>query len=94
MKKTILIIALAAFSAVTFAQAKKDTVKADQNLCINLDKPRAELILKGMQIAYKATSESVSISAADGTKAEGSTAYFIGLIYKKWPELMPKQVKQ
>lgn len=67
------------------------TKSAIDTVQINFDKPTALIILKGLQIAGQTTSQSKEISAFDGTQSQNVLGFFISNIYRKWPDLIPKQ---
>lgn len=70
---------------------KKDTVKVDPNLHINITKQMAVLMLPGLEAAYSGVARAKNISAEDADDARRVSSYFLDLIYKKWPDLIPAQ---
>lgn len=72
------------------ATVKKDTVKVDPDLHLTINKSDALVYLIGLNAAYLAAPESDVISAKQGTRSKEISGYLIGLIYKKWPDLIPK----
>jgi hypothetical protein len=103
MKKLILILVIATFSATSFGQTKKpliaknpstlkkDTVKVDNAVHFAFEKKAAVEILQSLKTSYTATSEADNISAKDFSQATRVYNYLCGQIYNKWPDLVPKQ---
>ena len=87
MKKIITTTLLVGTTFIVFAQEKKvtDTVQ------ISFNKDVAIKIVEGLQAGAKSASLSKDISAFDASQSVGVASFFIGAIYKKWPELIPKQ---
>lgn len=104
MKKAIIILGLLAITTISFAQTKKapvnkpDTTKSTASvpqvpyLDIRINNVQeAKVVLNGLTAGYKSMVESDNISAKDFTHAQPAYNYLLSLIYKKWPELVPKQ---
>lgn len=71
--------------------AVKDTAKADPNLRIDISKEIAAKMVPGLQAAYSGVTRAKNISAEDADDARRVSSYFLDLIYKKWPDLIPTQ---
>lgn len=75
---------------------QKNTKKADTSvLHIDLhNRVEGEIILKALQAGYTAMPLSEQITAAQFTNAKINFEYLMSIIFKKWPDLIPKQPKQ
>ncbi|MGZ3983421.1 MAG: hypothetical protein ACXVJE_19490 [Mucilaginibacter sp.] len=104
MKKTVLIGLIALTSATSFAQkhdttkktipktdtAKKVIAKPDTMMMV-FNKPTATEVAKAIQSGYISIPWAESISAKQATEAKMIFEFFLRTIYKKWPDLQPKQ---
>lgn len=75
----------------TKTTVKKDSVTVDPNLHVTINKQDAIHMLPGLIASLNGTPEADNISAKDASEAGRVSIYFLKLIYKRWPDLIPKQ---
>lgn len=71
--------------------AQSQPAKVDTLQLPIIDKETAKVVLKAMQSAGRKVHDAEDISAKDGFQAVDVYSYFIQVIIKKWPDLVPKQ---
>lgn len=74
------------------AQTTKPVAKPD-TIQITFPKQTAEIILRGLNSGNAAIGSSDVISAKQANEANQVFNFMIMAIYKKWPDLQPKQTK-
>ncbi len=95
MKKLLIIVLT--FLALGVNAQTVDTAKAKPDTLLHLpaiNKAAAKQVLEAMSLGSFFIKQAQSIPAKNGFEADAIYSAFMQLIYKKWPDLIPKQQVQ
>lgn len=97
MKKSLIlsIIILALIARINASAQTKPVLKQyPDTLQIVLTRQDAPAVIDKLKLAYAATDASDVISSKQANETKGVLLFIIQSVYRKWPELAPKEGKK